>query len=110
MPAPAAFRTPLELGRTLRVRHDSVRLDASCPSLAADHCFGLLAIWSRGEIVGGAVFDLAPGERRSLRIDLFERHGRHGHHRRGLDRHGLTAQYWSTDDVGSATVPLSLRH
>lgn len=99
----AAFRTPLELGHSLRLRHDSMRLQADCPALASDRCFGLLAIRSRGEIVGGVVFDLAPGERRGLRIDPVGRGWRR------LSRGGLTAQYWSTDDIGSTTVPLALR-
>ena len=98
-----AFRVPLGVGPTLRVRHHRARLTVACPALAADRCRALLAVRAGGEIVAGAVPDLAPGEQRRIWLDQV---GVPWHR---LARRGLTYQVWgANDDTGSSTGPLTL--
>ncbi len=97
-----SFRVPLDVGSELRVRHHRAQLDVGCPALTADRCHALLGIRSASTIVGGAVVDLAPGERRSLRVDT----GRTSWRR--LARGGLTFQVWAAPDTTDSTGPLTL--
>ena len=97
-----SFRVPLDVGPTLRVRHHRARIDVACPALTADRCHALLGVRSGGDIVGGTLVDLAPGERQSLRVDA----GRMSWHR--LGRRGLTYQVWAAPDTADATGALKL--
>ncbi len=97
-----SFRVPLDVGSELRVRHHRAHLDVACPALTADSCHALLGVRAGGTIVGGALVDLAPGERRSLRVDA----GRTSWRR--LARRGLTYQVWALPDTAETTGPLNL--
>ncbi len=97
-----SFRPPLDVGPTLRFRHHRARIEVGCPALTADRCRALLGVRAGGTIVGGALVDLVPGERRSLRVDT----GRMSWHR--LARRELTYQVWAAPDTADATGPLTL--
>ncbi len=97
-----SFRAPLDVGPTLRVRRHRARIDVGCPALTADRCRALLGVRAGGHIVGGALVDLAPGERRSLRADS----SRTSWH--SLARQGLTYQIWAAPDTADTTGPLTL--
>ncbi len=99
----ASFRTPLEVGPTLDVRRGRARVDVGCSALTADRCHAILGVRAGGEIVGGAFVDLAPGERRSIRVDS----GRLRWRRLAL--RGLQYQIWAAPDTANATGPLTLR-
>ena len=97
-----SFRTLLDVGPTLRVRHHRARIDVGCPALTADRCRALLGVRAGGDIVGGVLVGLAPGEQRSLRVDSNRTSWRH------LARRGLTYQIWAAPDTADATGPLNL--
>lgn len=100
----ASFRTPLDVGPRAYARRGDLRVPVACPALAADRCFALVAIRVRGEIVGGMVADLAPGQRRWYSVDA---------DRRSWRRHGgrdLSFQAWGANaDTASSQGPLTLR-
>ena len=98
----ASFRVPLAVGPTVRVHHHRGRVTVTCPELTADRCHALLGVRAGGEIVGGAVVDLAPGERRSLRVESGRLQWYH------LARRGLTFEVWGAADTGPSSGPLTV--
>lgn len=100
----ASFRTALDVGPTARFRRGDLRVPVGCPALAADRCLALVAIRARGEIIGGMVVDLAPGQRRWYTVDTPNRSWRrHG-------GRGLSFQAWGANsDTAGSQGPLALR-
>ncbi len=99
----ASFRTALDVGPTVRFRRGDLRVPVTCPALAADRCFALVAIRARGEIIGGMVADLAPGQRRWYRVDARHSWRRHG-------GRTLSFQAWGANaDTAGSQGPLTLR-
>lgn len=100
----ASFRTALEVGPKVGTRRGELRVSVTCPAVAADRCFALVAIRVRGEIVGGMVVDLAPGQQRWYRVETA---------RRSWRRHGardLSFQAWAANaDTAGSQGPLVLR-
>ena len=98
-----AFRTPLAVGPAVRIHHHRASVVVTCPASASDRCLALLGVRAGNDIVGGAVVDLAPGERRRIRISGEAKRW----HR--LARRGLSFQVWrANDDTASSTGPLTL--
>ena len=98
-----AFRTPLIVGPALRVRHHRASVVVTCPALIADRCFALLGVWAGTDPVGGALVDLAAGERRRIRILGDEQRWHH------LARRGLSFQVWrANDDTASSAGQLMI--
>lgn len=99
----ASFRTALDVGPTVRFRRGDLRVPVECPARAADRCFALVAIRARGEIIGGMVADLAPGQRRWYTVDARHSWRRHG-------ARDLSFQAWGANgDTAGSQGPLALR-
>ncbi len=95
------FRSGLRVG-PIEARGRRARVTVGCPMVAADRCFALLAVRADGDVVGGALVDLPPGQQRRYRIVP------DGVKWRRLARAGLSFEWWGTDDVGAATAPATL--